>query len=246
MSTSPVQRSRDERAPGGRGRPATGRDASRGPRPGRVPARRPPLLPLALLVVLPAVLFALITWQVAARGPLLRTDARLSRALVRPDRAGELLSDLGNMQVAVPVLAVALGYVAWRGRRAGVPRWWLPPAAGAVVMILVPLVIVPLKDLTARHGTPAVPPGIGYFPSGHTATAAVAYGAAVLLLLPWLRTAAARRALVAAGAVLVLAVSYGLVRRGYHWPLDVVASWCLCTVLLSGLWLTLRGPATPG
>lgn len=196
----------------------------------------------------PAVLFALITWQVAAHGPLLRADARLSRALVRPDRAGELLSDLGNAQVAVPVLVAVLACVAWRGRRAGVSRWWLPPLAGAVVMILVPVVIVPLKDLTDRHGTPAVPPGTGYFPSGHTATAAVAYGAAVLVLLPWLRTAHARRTLVACGAVLVLAVSYGLVRRGYHWPLDVVASWCLCAVLLGGLWLTLRGrtAARPG
>ena len=40
-------------------------------------------------------------------------------------------------------------------------------------------------------------------------------------------------------------MSYGLVRRGYHWPLDVVASWCLCAVLLSSLWLFLRRPTPP-
>ncbi|MGW4273213.1 phosphatase PAP2 family protein, partial [Streptomyces seoulensis] len=86
----------------------------------------------------------------------------------------------------------------------------------------------------------AVPPGTGYYPSGHTATAAVAYGGAVLVLLPWLRSALARRVAVGVCAALVLAVSYGLVRRGYHWPLDVAASWCLCAVLLTCLGLVLR------
>ncbi|CAL9543739.1 hypothetical protein SUDANB58_04303 [Streptomyces sp. enrichment culture] len=182
--------------------------------------------------MLPALLFALITWQVVADGPLVRADERLSRALVRPDGFSELLADLGDVRVALPVLAAALVRAAWRGRAAGAGRWWLPPLAGAAAMALVPLLIVPLKEWTARPGTPVVPPAVGYFPSGHTATAVVAYGGAVLLLLPRLRSAAARRTLVATGAVLVLGVSFGLVRRGYHWPLDVVASWCLGTVLL--------------
>lgn len=80
-------------------------------------------------------------------------------------------------------------------------------------------------------------PGTGFYPSGHTATAAVAYGAATLLLLPLLRTAGARGALLCVCAALNAGVAFGLVRRGYHWPLDVVASWCLCAVLLSCLWL---------
>ncbi|KOX03717.1 membrane protein [Streptomyces sp. NRRL B-1140] len=200
----------------------------------------------ALMFALPALLFALITWQVVVDGPLVRLDERLSRVLVNPDRCSELLADLGNVPVAVPVLALALGYVAIRHRRAGTDRWWLPVAAGALLMALVPALVVPLKELTARPGTPAVPPATGYYPSGHTATAVVAYGCATLLLLPWLRTAPARRALVALCVVLILGASYGLVRRGYHWPLDVVGSWCLCTVLLSALWWFLRTVTTPG
>lgn len=174
-----------------------------------------------------------------AHGPLLRLDSRLSSALVHPDRFSELLSDLGNAQVAVPVLVIVIGYVVRRGRSTGTDRWWLPPAAAAVLMALVPAIIVPVKEWTARPGTPVVPPAVGYFPSGHTATAAIAYGSATLLLLPWLRNRAARRTVVTGCAALVLAVSYGLVRRGYHWPLDVAASWCLCTVLLTALWLLL-------
>lgn len=174
-----------------------------------------------------------------ADGPLLRLDERVSRALLHPDRASALLADLGNIQVAVPILAVVLVYVALCGRRTGTDRWWVAPAAGAVLMALVPALIIPLKELTARHGTHVMPPGPGYYPSGHTATAAVAYGTATLLLLPWLRTAWARRTLVALCAFAVLGVSFGLVRRGYHWPLDVVASWFLCAVLLGALWLFL-------
>lgn len=188
-----------------------------------------------LLLGPPALLFALITWQVVADGPLVRLDERLSGALVHPDRFSELLADLGNVQVAVPVLVVALAYVAWHGRARGLDQWWLPPLAGVLAMVLVPALVVPLKEWTGRPGTPAVPWAVGYYPSGHTATAVVAYGAATLLLLPLPRRRAVRRALLALCAALVLATSYGLVRRGYHWPLDVLASWCLGAVLLAGV-----------
>ncbi|MFR9788729.1 phosphatase PAP2 family protein [Streptomyces sp. MB22_4] len=193
------------------------------------PARR------ALLLGVPAVLFLLLTWQVVGHGPLLRADARLSRDLVHPDEFSQILSDLGDIQVAVPVLALAVAHALWRGRGAGHARWWLPPVAAAVLMALLPALVVPLKDWAARPGTPVVPPAVGYFPSGHTATAAVAYGSATLLVLPWLRSPAARRTALALCAALVLGVSYGLVRHGYHWPLDVLASWCLGAVLLTAL-----------
>ncbi|MET9392390.1 phosphatase PAP2 family protein [Streptomyces sp. NPDC006624] len=202
--------------------------------------------PVAALLAVPALLFALITWQVVADGPLVRLDERASRVLVNPDRCSELLADLGNIEVAVPVLAVALGYAALRARRAGADRWWLPAVAAAVLMVLVPALVVPLKELTDRPGPPAVPPATGYYPSGHTATAAVAYGSAALLLLPRLRAPLARAVLLAVCAALVLGASYGLVRRGYHWPLDVVASWCLGALLLTALWLFLRRPEPPG
>ncbi|MFJ3307953.1 phosphatase PAP2 family protein [Streptomyces sp. NPDC086549] len=189
--------------------------------------------------VVPALLFVLITWQVVADGPLVRVDERLSRALVHPDRFSGALSDLGNVQVAVPVLAVVIGLVLRLGRRGGADRWWLPPLAAAVLMALVPAFVVPLKDWTDRPGTPVMPSAVGFYPSGHTATAAVAYGAATLILLPWLVTALARRLLVALCAVVNLGVGFGLVRRGYHWPLDVLASWCMSAVLLCALWVFL-------
>ncbi|GHD95163.1 phosphatase PAP2 family protein [Streptomyces naganishii] len=199
------------------------------------PARWAPFV--SFLIGLPAVLFALITWQVVDRGPLLGVDRDVSHALLHPDRASELLADLGNVGVAVPALAVVLAYAALRGRATGVDRWWAPPLAAAALMVVLPALVVPLKEWTGRHGTTAVPPGVGFFPSGHTATAMIAYGSGTLVLLPLLRTALARLAVVAVCCALVLAVSFGLVRRGYHWPLDVAASWCLGAVLLSLLYL---------
>lgn len=134
---------------------------------------------------------------------------------------------------------MVLVYVARRARRAGRDRWWLPSVAAAVLMAVVPALIVPMKELVARPGPPVMGPGTGFYPSGHTATAAIAYGAATLVLGPWLRTAHTRRALLGACLVLNLAVPYGLIRRGFHWPSDVVASWCLCAVLLYSLWMLL-------
>ena len=248
MSTLRDQQAEDEPAacPAPAPTPSTAPSPAPSPTPEQPeqpePGRPLPLLHglSGLLLGLPALLLALITWQISVDGPLLALDERLSADLLHPDRFSELLSDLGNVQVAVPVLAVVAVYVARRGQREGRARWWLPPAAAFVLMTLVPLIVVPLKEWTDRPGTPAVPPATGYYPSGHTATAAVAYGSAALILLPWLLTALARRLAATTVAVLVLAVSYGLVRRGYHWPLDVIASWCLCTTLLGALWLFLR------
>ncbi|MFE9775729.1 phosphatase PAP2 family protein [Streptomyces sp. NPDC005931] len=212
------------------------------PVPRTRPLRRPavPSVALCALAGLCALLFALVTWQVVADGPLVRLDERVSRALVRPDRPAEFLADLGNVEVAVPVLAAVLVHVGLRGRARAPRHRWAGPVAAAVLMALVPALVVPVKELTDRPGTPVEPPGTGYYPSGHTATAAIAYGSAVLLLLPRLVTALARRVLVAACVTVNLGVGYGLVRRGYHWPLDVVGSWCLCAVLLTGLVAVLR------
>ncbi|GAA1731859.1 phosphatase PAP2 family protein [Streptomyces yatensis] len=207
--------------------------------------RAPFFTPRALLTALALLaLLALCTWQIAAHGPLRTYDERLGRAIAGsafPSPVAEFLADLGNTAVAVPILAVALGWTAWCARRTGEPRWWLPPLAAAVAMAAVPALVVPFKALIDRPGPPGPLAGeTGFFPSGHAATAAVAYGAAALLLHPLLHPRL-RRPLLVAVAVLNLAVAAGLVRRGYHWPLDTVASWCLSGLLL---WALLRPSRT--
>ncbi|MGR3935641.1 phosphatase PAP2 family protein [Streptomyces sp. BRA346] len=192
------------------------------------------LLPLALLAV-----FALCAWQVAAHGPLRTVDERLGLAIAGspvPSPAAEFFADLGNTAVALPVLGVALACAVWR-TGATLRRWWPGPLAAALAMAAVPALVAPLKALIDRPGPPGPLAGeTGFFPSGHAATAAVAYGAAAVLLLPLLR-GRLRGWLIGAVVLLNVAVGAGLVRRAYHWPLDVVGSWCLCGCLL---WAVLR------
>ncbi|MFH9469505.1 phosphatase PAP2 family protein [Streptomyces clavifer] len=182
--------------------------------------------------------FAVVTWQVLADGPLLGPDERLGLELAGRGPAGlaDLFADLGNTQVAVPVLACAVLLAWFRGaRRAAL--------YGVAVMAAVPALVVPLKLWTDRQGP--LTDATGYYPSGHTATAAVAYGAAALLLAPYVRRSWV--ALVAA-VLLTATTSTGLVLRGYHWPLDVLAGWCLGAVLLLALRAALRraGTRPPG
>ncbi|MGW1229791.1 phosphatase PAP2 family protein [Streptomyces sp. NPDC001478] len=167
-------------------------------------------------------LFALITWQVAADGPLRRLDERAGRAVTGhgPRWLTEFLADLGNTQVALPVLGCALLWCLWRGERRA-------PLAAALAMGLVPLLVVPVKEWVARPGP--LTPDTGYYPSGHAATAAVAYGAAAVLLA---RYTTRRWTMPVATVLLTVATGIGLVLRGYHWPLDVAGSWCLCGVVL--------------
>ncbi|MEV5611639.1 phosphatase PAP2 family protein [Streptomyces sp. NPDC052225] len=157
----------------------------------------------------------------AADGPLLALDERVGNALrtsAIPSPPAEFFADLGNLTVALPILAATLAYVTWHTRD------WRTPTTAAVTMALVPALVAPLQSLLARPGPPPMSPETGFYPSGHAATAAVAYGLCVLAL---------RRRGPAHGCVAVnAAVGLGLVRQGYHWPVDVVGSWCLAAVLL--------------
>ncbi|MFD7087480.1 phosphatase PAP2 family protein [Streptomyces sp. NPDC056652] len=169
------------------------------------------------------------TWQVSAGGPLMSADERAGRVLAGqgPRPLTEFLADLGSMLVAVPVLAVAIGYALWRGQRAR-------PLVAALAMAAVPVLVVPLKLWTDRPGP--FTDATGYYPSGHTATAMVAYGGAALLLAP----GTPRNRTVPAAVLLTLATGTGLMLRGYHWPLDVLGSLALCGMLLLALERALR------
>jgi undecaprenyl-diphosphatase len=188
-------------------------------------------------------MFAALTWQVVADGPLVGADRRAlgwfrRAALAHPglQSTARGLCELGNVEVAVPVLLAVLCLAARLGHVSALPRWWLPPASAALAMSAVPVVVTLVKSAVGRPAPGKIhsgPDGYGFFPSGHTATSAVAYGAAALLLAPWMRRQGAR--LLLAGTLLLLAaVGFSLVWCDYHWPLDVAASWCLAVTLLSG------------
>jgi undecaprenyl-diphosphatase len=197
-----------------------------------------------MLLLLYVTLFGLLTWQEAVRGPLLALDPDLRTAIAGPSVRPEgtvfthFVAKLGNIEAAVPMLGLALVFAWWRGRR------WRPVVAYALAMAAIPLIVSPLKAAIGRDGPGSLTLAPGYpglFPSGHAATATLAYGAATLLVLPYVARKAARRLLVAAAVLLNTGVGVALVYCGYHWPLDVLGSWLLCGALLTGAALAVRG-----
>ncbi|MFG2698394.1 phosphatase PAP2 family protein [Kitasatospora sp. NPDC048407] len=193
-----------------------------------------------------AVLLAVVSWQVAVDGPLLGIDPAVRDAVRHLRRSlhsallnhlGVALADLGGGVPAVPVLLGCAGLAAWLARRGGRPRWWTPVPVAAVAAVLIPLLVVPAKAWFARPGPfgVALAPGQwGWYPSGHTATSAIAYGTAALLLARVLPEWRARQVGWVTAAV-CLGVGAGLVWSDFHWLLDVVASWCLSGLLLLAL-----------
>ncbi|MEV7534995.1 phosphatase PAP2 family protein [Streptomyces hydrogenans] len=198
------------------GRPPHTPRGARQPDPLGRPGTTPPV-PGRPALFSALVALAVVTWQVFVHGPLTRLDERVSRSLVDtvPRWLSELASDLGNLTVALPVLAAAMAYAFFRGRRAAA-------LYAGLAMAAVPLLVVPLKEWTARPG-PLEPWAHGYYPSGHTATAMVAYFGAAYLV---------SNRLVPVAALLTLITGTGLIVRGFHWPLDVLASVALCLPLL--------------
>lgn len=195
---------------------------------------------------------ALLTWQVVIVGPLVILDVRVRDAVAHGhaavawlDTPGRLAADLGAPVVAPPVLAVALAVRELAGARhdpdgvpgrAYRPGGAVPRAIVAVVLLLVTVLV--MKQLVGRPGPydalPADGHG-GYFPSGHTATAMVCYGSALLpppMRAPTARGMAIRRWARVVFVLLVLLTGAGLVWSGYHWLSDVLAGYALSAAIL--------------
>ncbi|MFI6943470.1 phosphatase PAP2 family protein [Streptomyces sp. NPDC050418] len=178
-------------------------------------------------------------------GPVSRLDERLGTAIRTggfPSGLAEFFADLGNIAVAVPVLGAAVVWSVVRPVLPDDPRRRQRPLAAALALALVPALVAPLKAAIDRPGPPGMDGTGGFYPSGHAATTIVAYGAAVLLLLPYTRF---RHELTALCALVVVLNGFGLVRQGYHWPLDVLASWCLGGLLLLAV-AVVSPPSPPG
>jgi len=236
----------------GSGRPPAGRRGWHGrPRPAVAAGNGGLTLVLVLLTV-----------NALADGPLVGADQRIRAAVQARATApawrwlrdswhapAQLLIDLGSYQVAVPVLA-ACALIAAARRRTLRP---LLAAFAGVVLLLV--TVTAAKIAIGRTGpglTTLGSGGLGVFPSGHTTTATVCLGLAVLLLLfpsrptppirptPISRPTRAGSAAVAAVAVVCLLVGAALVWCDYHWFTDVVAGWALAVLIIQAALLVNR------
>jgi len=203
----------------------------------RASRRRPPwLLPGVLAAVL-----VFLTACVLAHSPVLDVDRWIRSAVEAQAHSARfrwlehgryapayLLTDLGNNQVAVPVLGWSALIAALRDRSV---RPVLAAVAGVVLLLGT---VIPAKILIGRAG-PGLPPvahgAMGVFPSGHTATSSVCLGLGALLLARGLPDWARRGVLTGMAAACFL-VGVALIWGDYHWFTDVVAGWALAALIV--------------
>ena len=199
-----------------------------------VSAGRPPWwLLLAALVV-----GSLVTLDLLARGSLERMDLWVSEIVSDWDLEDSvaypvvwLVTQLGGRGTILAVLAVLVGYLAWRRHT------WLP-----LVRILVALALLTLAVYALKHGigrtAPAFPGSFFFhadgasFPSGHVANAVLMWGVARWLAVEYDLPVRVQRVfwlLHIAGPVLT---AVAMVSLDFHWVTDAVVGAAVGVLLL--------------
>lgn len=193
------------------------------------------LVAVAVLVV--AIPFAYLVFNVVGGGPMTRFDARLANALNAwvHDRPTTLrvLEDVSNLAKPITLWVIAGVAAAWLWR-AGRPRIGVFVAVtsfgGGIIDSLVKLAVDRPRPVVDHPVATALGKS---FPSGHTMGATVVYGA--LLVAFWALLPKVWRAVaLAATTVLVLAVGSSRLLLGVHFLSDVVGSFLLGLAWLAG------------
>jgi len=125
-----------------------------------------------------------------------------------------LATTLGDTIFRLGILTLALGWLAWRGRRRDAV-WLAALMAGGTLLNLAlkQLFSAPRPDLLPHLDIVA-----SYsFPSGHAAGNMMLFGALALL--------AARRSVWLAAGLMIGLIGISRVWLGVHWPTDVLAGW---------------------
>lgn len=202
---------------------------------------------LAALVVFAALADELAEWQ-----PFVSLDRHVD----------ELLNER-----ATPALTTAMEAVTWLGSTNGLVLLTL--AACAVLLVrrrvraalLVALALAGAEVLDAllkvefarprpSLAHPLVAQAGGYsFPSGHATGSMAVYGAVAYLSLTTVRSRPARAVITAGALLVVVLIGFSRVYLGEHFPSDVIAGWCVgvawVAILVLLLWGALPAFATP-
>lgn len=173
------------------------------------------------------------------RAVLLWIDSNVPAWMDGPMRA---VTMLGYYKVVLPLLAVSAAlfyFVRWRLSAVLL----LVSTAGGIFLTTV------LKAVFRRTRPEVIDSGYTAsfysFPSGHATVAVGFYGALTLILAYRLR-GTARWAVVAVGAILVLAIGFSRLYLGVHYPTDVLAGflaaplWLVSVGTVYVLWLSAR------
>ena len=177
----------------------------------------------------------LLTGGVGVDGWPLRLDRVIYRALPAPTGTGlsdvagdlaQLVSTMATPPAAVAFTVAVAAAVSARARTAGALRRVVPSVVAVSAAVLLG------KALLHRAGPPGSRPqgDLGYFPSGHTATALVCAGTLTALLAESHPQWRARLTWASAGWTALVAAS--MVFHRYHWLTDVVSAGLLGCLIL--------------
>ena len=154
--------------------------------------------------------------------------------------AMRVLTHLGATDVALPLVLLVAILLYRAGDRPALVALCGAYAATQAIVTLVKVIVERARPDSAE----ALSHAGGYaFPSGHSATAVVVYGALALIAA---RHGGARVRATAIAAAVALAVLVGITRvyLGVHFPSDVLAGWLLGAAVLAVVWrLAVSRPA---
>jgi undecaprenyl-diphosphatase len=204
----------------------------------------------ALAIVLIAVPFSTLVFEVLGKGPLTRLDGRIANRLNDWVHGSsglvhllEAVSWLGKPLLLGVVVAIAGVFVFWRGRRRLALYLVVTVVVGGFVDSAIKIFVDRPRPVV--HHPVATAFGKS-FPSGHAMSSTITYGAVFLALVPALRPRLRRVALVVTVA-LVLAIGCSRLLLGVHFLTDVVGgyvlggAWLAASTAAFEIWRTERG-----
>ena len=190
------------------------------------------------VLLLALVVGSLVTADVLSRGLLERMDLRVSDVIssweLRDSAAFPflwVLTQLGGRVAILVVLAVLVGYLAWRRHT------WLP-----VVRVLVALGLLTVVVYAIKHGTGRTAPGFAgayffhddgeSFPSGHVANAVLMWGVARWQAVDYDLPLRVQRSFWLLSIVGPIVTGLAMVSLDFHWITDAVVGACVGVLLL--------------
>ena len=192
---------------------------------------------IGLAIVIVAIPFASLTFQVLAKGPLTRFDGQVADQLNHWVRghpgvisAMKALSLLGRPPVLAIWVAAASVWTWQAGRHRLTVFLLVTSIGGGIVDSLVKLAVDRPRPIVDHPVTTAFGKS---FPSGHAMSATVTYGALLIVLGPFLRAPARRLATVLV-ALLIVAIGCSRLILGVHFVTDVVGGSLLGLAWLAG------------
>lgn len=190
------------------------------------------------LLIAALVVGALVTLDLLTRGSLERLDLWVSEIVSDWALAESaayplvwLVTQLGGRGTILAVLAVLVGYLAWRRRT------WLPLVRVLVALLLLTVAVYAVKYGTGRTA-PAYPgsfffqPDGASFPSGHVANAVLMWGVARWQAVEYGLPARVQRAFWLLHVLGPAATAVAMVSLDFHWVTDAVVGAAVGVLLL--------------